>query len=286
MKILKKIVFIFFCFALTGQVLTGYAIAADTQKSSPSRLDKRFRTFFYKPDEVYEYTGYYGMPSRIDLDPAEKILTIAMGDPSAWMLNPVGFRLFLKPVKFDAQTYMSIITTKRIYYFELYAKEAEGIKDPNLIFATKFVYPEGNIELPNNQDSEIIQVEEDSEELNKDSTVPDPKTDSDKLNFNYTISGSKFISPIEIFDDGEFTYLKFKAMNGEQPAIFQVMPDGNEALINFRITNGYTVVEMVTSRFTLRYGNLVACVYNESMPIEEVIPMKEVRSNSKFLGIF
>ncbi len=282
MKVLRKIIPVF---TLICIFIAVPCFAVDTQKSTPSRLDKRFRTFFYKPDEVYEYTGYYGMPSRIDLDPAEKILTIAMGDPSAWMLNPVGFRLFLKPVKFDAQTYMSIITTKRIYYFELYAKEAEGIKDPNLIFATKFVYPEGNIEIPDNQDSEIIQVEAD-EEPNKDNTVPDPKTDSANLNFNYTISGSKFISPVEIFDDGEFTYIKFKAMNGEQPAIFQVMPDGNEALINFRITNGYTVVEMVTSRFTLRYGNLVACVYNESMPMEEVIPMKEVRSNSKFLGIF
>ncbi len=279
---MKNFCKIFILVIIFGFCQNSYA-QHQNQKSVPSPVDKRLRTFFYKPDAVYEYTGYYGMPARIDLDPAEKILTIAMGDTTAWMINPVGFRLFLKPVKFDAQTYMSIITNKRIYYFELYAKELEGLNDPNIVYATKFIYPEGNLDIPNQTgDSEIIQVED--EEQAED--FPDPVRDSNKLNFNYTISGSKVISPLEVFDDGEFTYLKFKPVNGEQPAIFQVMPDGNEALINFRITKGYTVIEMVGSRFTLRFGGEVACIYNESMPMSEIVPMNGERTGKKFFGLF
>ncbi|MDX1948948.1 MAG: TrbG/VirB9 family P-type conjugative transfer protein [Rickettsiales bacterium] len=274
----KFLLFFFLIFALNANAQHA------NQKSVPSAVDKRLRTFFYKPDAVYEYTGYYGMPSRIDLDPTEKILTIAMGDTTAWMINPVGFRLFLKPVKFDAQTYMSIITNKRIYYFELYAKELEGLNDPNIVYATKFIYPEGNLEIPNQTgDSEIIQVQD---EIEAAEDFPDPVRDANKLNFNYTISGSKVISPLEVFDDGEFTYLKFKPVNGEQPAIFQVMPDGNEALINFRIMKGYTVIEMVGSRFTLRFGGEVACIYNESMPMSEIVPMNGERTGEKFFGLF
>ncbi len=269
-------------------LLTSFsANAQKAEKSFNGPNDKRFKTFIYKPDTVFEYTGYYGVPSRIDLDPTEKILTIAMADTTSWKIEPVGFRLFLKPVKFDAQTYMSIITTKRIYYFELYSAEATGIKDPNLVFAAKFIYPEGNVDIPSSEDAEVMQFDDiDNKNDDEHKEVPDPIKQAGMLNFNYSVTGSKVISPLEVFDDGEFTYFRFKGIGGEVPAIFQVMPDGNEALINFRVKEGYTIIEMVTSQFTLRYGNLVACVFNETMPLEQVVPMKEVRDNKKFLGIF
>lgn len=279
----------FFIYILLLVLFTSFSSHAQkSEKSFNGPNDKRFKTYIFKPDSVYEYTGYYGVPSRIDLDPSEKILTIAMGDTSSWKIEPVGFRLFLKPIKFDAQTYMSIITTKRIYYFELYSAEASGIKDPNLVFAAKFIYPEGNIEIPSTEEAEIMQFD-DADEANNagdHDEVPDPTKQGAMLNFSYSVTGSKFISPLEVFDDGEFTYFRFKGLGGELPAIFQVMPDGNEALINFRVKEGYTVVEMITSQYTLRYGNQVACVFNEAMPMEQVVPMKEVRDNRKFLGIF
>jgi type IV secretory pathway VirB9-like protein len=63
------------------------------------------------------------------------------------------------------------------------------------------------------------------------------------------------------------------------------MPDGNEALINFRVTEGYIIMEMVTSQITLRHGGMVACVFNDSMPMPKV-QIKDKNKGTSFFGIF
>jgi type IV secretion system protein VirB9 len=66
-----------------------------------------------------------------------------------------------------------------------------------------------------------------------------------------------------------FTYFKFKTKNAEVPAFFMVDSDGNEALVNYRVSGEYIVIERVTSQYTLRNGTDVVCVFNESMPLEK-----------------
>jgi type IV secretion system protein VirB9 len=204
-----------------------------------------------------------------------------MGDATGWQLNQNGSTLFLKPTQVDAITNMVIITNKRTYYFEMYSKEAEGIDDPELVFATKFNYTDINSQSTSANTGFMDLTGGGVEEK---SYVPDPAKNKKGLNLNYTMSGSKEISPLEVFDDGEFTYFKFADINADYPAIFQVLPDGNEALINFRVSdNKYVVVERVTSQFTLRFGNQLACVFNESRPLERV---KKKKDNTSFFGIF
>lgn len=248
------------------------------QKSTPVPGDKRIRQYIYQPDTVYSFTGHYGYQSRIDLDPNEEILTITLGDSTRWSITPVGHRLFIKPIEFDATTNMTIITSKRIYYFELYAEEADSIDDTEIVFAARFIYgSDGGAGSDQNSFMEFDYEEE--------SLIPDLEKDANKLNFNYTVTGSRYISPLEVFDNGEFTFFRFKDINADLPAIFQVLPDGNEALINFKKNEGYIIIEMVTSQFTLRYGNQVACIFNESMPIEKPT-IKKDDSNKSFFGIF
>lgn len=254
-------------------------MSSATQKSTAVPSDSRIRQYIYQPDTVYSYTGHYGYQSRIDLDPNEEILTIALGDSTRWRINSVGHRLFIKPIEFDATTNMTIITSKRIYYFELYAEEAESIEDKDLVFAVKFIYGADDSSM-NDQDS-FMQLSYDEE-----NQVPDVKKQADSLNFNYTVTGSRYISPLEVFDNGEFTYFRFKDINADLPAIFQVMPDGNESLVNFRSAEGYIIIEMVTSQFTLRYGNQVACIFNETRPLEKPNINKKDDKNTSFFGIF
>ena len=72
------------------------------------------------------------------------------------------------------------------------------------------------------------------------------------------------IEPLQVFDDGEFTYFKFRDINADIPGIFLVHDDHSEALINYRIAGRYVVVERVAGRFTLRYGKSFICVFNET----------------------
>ena len=253
--------------------------AYSAEKSQSINSDRKLRAYNYQPNTVYEYTGFLKIASRIDLDPNENILSITMGDQTGWQINPVGNKIFLKPIEVDANTNMTIITDKRTYYFEMYSKEAEGLDDPDISFASSFNYPDAGENGMANPDFMDF-----SSEIEVKDYVPDVNENAANLNMSYTMSGDKQISPIQVFDDGEFTYFKFKDVNADYPAIFQVLPDGNEALINFRVSrNGYVVVEMVTSQFTLRFGNQMACVFNEKMPLQRG---KKKDDDTSFFGIF
>jgi type IV secretion system protein VirB9 len=216
----------------------------------PLATDPRIKVVAWAPNEVIKYTGYYRVQTSWEFAPDEEIATISMGDSMAWMLNPIGNRLWIKPIEQDATTNMTIITNKRTYLIELHAAEAKGIDDKNVTWVLRFIYP--------SDDTGFTNTGLDA--------VPDLQTeDLSKYNFRYTISGSEDISPIRIFDDGEFTFFEFRDKNGELPAFYQVDSQNNESLINYRTRGPYIVVERVAARFTLRHGNSVACVFNEAM---------------------
>lgn len=220
-----------------------------TRESRPIQIDHRVRTMVYQPDEVYKFLGHYGYQSSIEFAKDESILTISMGDSTAWMLNPSGNRLFLKPLEQDATTNMTLITNKRVYLFELHARETADIDDKDMIFILRFIYNGvGGNDLGTYIDS-----------------VPVPDlSEPGRYNFSYTISGDEDIAPVRIFDDGEFTYFEFRGTNTEVPAFFLVDKNGNESIVNYRTRGNYIVLERVAPKLTLRHGSSIVCVFNEA----------------------
>ena len=244
-------------------VMASLAVCAPAlalQSPRPVATDSRIRTVRYSANEVYQFLGHYSYQSAIEFEPGENIQTVSVGDSTGWMINPSGNRLFLKPIDQNALTNMTVITDKRSYLFELHAEETKDIRDKNLVFSYRFIYPQSDASA---LDFSVME------------SVPDIEKEPEKFNFNYTIRGSSVIEPIRIFDDGRFTYFEFRDKNAEIPAFFRVDVAGNEELINFRKRENYIVVERVASRFTLRRGADIICIYNESMPMPNTpIPEK------------
>ncbi len=237
-------------------------IAYALQKAKPIATDNRIRTFVYNPNEVYVVLGHFRYQTSIEFEKDEAIRTVSLGDSTGWQISPQGARIFLKPIEKDATTNMTVITDKRTYFFELYAAEASDIRDENLVFTIRFIY--GN----NGSGNETLKIftPEITPEKANESFKPD-LSKPENYNFNYTLSGSEVISPVKVFDDGEFTFFQFRDKNGVIPAFFEVNSEGKEALINYRMLDDYVVVERVTSQFTLRNGDEVVCVFNELKPL-------------------
>ena len=126
------------------------------------------------------------------------------------------------------------------------------IRDPDMVFNVKFLYPD--------------EEEEGHIQTFANSSVSGPNlSHPEKLNFNYFLSGSEEIAPIKIFDDGEFTYLQFREKNGEIPAIFAVDEDLYESMVNFHLSpsdSNLIVIEQVFHKLTLRSGKKISCVFN------------------------
>lgn len=244
---------------LLYSMLFCYSDAFGLAYSRPIGNEKRIKIINYMPNTVIKFVGHYMYHSIIEFSPDENIKTITMGVSGGWQMHPAANRIFLKPINEEnSTTNMTVITDKRMYFFEMHAEYATGINDPNLAFITKFLYPQAMDNSPGSGGGGAAVVS-----INQGSYAPD-LTKPDKYNFQYKISGpANRIEPIMIFDDNEFTYFKFRNINAEVPAIFLVNEQNDEELLNYRVFAGYIVVERVHDRFTLRMGKDALCVFNE-----------------------
>ncbi len=255
---------IFVLFLLATIVWNAYA---DEQIARSIATSPHIKLMNYSKNNIHKYVGFYGYQSSIIFAADEVIDTISMGVSTGWQLEPKGNRLFIKPsTEGYTDTNATIITNKRVYHFKLYAKEAEGLDDPEIAYEVRLQYPNDDIV---NSDTRII-----SEITKGNPEIPDISS-ATNINFNYTVSGSDYIKPIKVFDYQGFTYLEFKDTNADLPAIFLVDSEGYESLINFRVRGNYIIIERVAAKFTLRNGSDIACLTNHEIPYHYKKPKKK-----------
>ena len=257
---------------LTILVFYSYLLPSNGRSAQLPRYlgsERKFRSYIYNPNELYRYFGHYTYQGFIEFSAGETISTISMGNPTLWLVETLDNRIFLKPVGEDnSETNMTVLTNKRVYHFELVAKEAKGLGDKDLIFVVKFAYPD-------DKDKNLVEFAK-----TPPSDEPDMR-DLSSYNFNYQYTGEKTIAPSKVFDDGIFTYFQFNSRNSEVPAIYAVDSEGFESLVNYRITGTYMVVEKVAPQYSLRNGSDIVCVYNMETYINGKIRRSTVMPNDK-----
>lgn len=244
---LNKIRYVVYALCIFAAPLDVFAL----RESQPLSIDSRLRVMVYNPNDVFKFVGFYGYESSVVFASDETIDSITIGDSVPWQIVPNGNRLFIKPIDNDAITNLTVITSKRVYHFELHAKHAKTIEDPDLIFSVKFLYPD-------DEDGSGSAIQQFDDSVNVDLDI-----DPDKVNTKYSVSGSDQVLPIKVFDDGEKTYFQFRENAQELPAIFLVNSDRTEGIVNYNISGKYLVVHTVAQRFSLRKGSIVGCVFND-----------------------
>ncbi len=218
--------------------------------------DARVKTVIYHPDQVYEITTAFGVATTIEFAKGEEVTGVSLGDPSVWQIVPVGHTLNVKPIGLSPDTNLTVWTTERLYLFHLKTlppaiennevQKAHAKQD--LLYLLKFIYQ-------NNQHfTEPVELRDFKHSFN-------PAC----INEDYSIYGNKKIAPHFICDDGQFTYLQFDPLQ-ERPALFMVDEYGKEHALNTRQQDTFHVVTRIAAQFTLRHGELVSSVFNESAP--------------------
>lgn len=251
-KVLKKIslsILTFCCLNTSIHITFGEILPRSIS------TDNRIKVVNYSENNIIKITGYYGMQTTIQLSKDEKVSTISLGDTTGWQIHSVGSIIFLKPIEFDADTNMTLVTNKRIYFIDLKAEEVNAKNKGEVAYNIRFVYHdefESNTSINDN----TLDLSEPGEDLNH----------PEKYNYNYLISGDVDIAPMKIFDDGKLTFVQFSNQIKDIPAIFAVDDNLHEHLINFipsKSKPNLIIVEQVFNKLTLRLGNKVLCVYNE-----------------------
>lgn len=229
-------------------MLSTHAYAA--QEPVPSKGDPRIRTVDYDPNNVVTIYGKVGASTMILFEPDEQLIDMVSGDTDAWQAASTRRRngVFVKPAVKAPATNIQIITNKRAYNFDM---RLATQKEPGYL-TVRFRYPAAE----QAADAKVRAVERIKALLEQGGPV---------LNRSYTVQGAGELSPVDAWDDGSVTYLRFPH-RGQVPAIYAAASggDGLERVENVTVASDGTVeVHAVRRKFVLRSGSLVACIFNE-----------------------
>ena len=248
-----------------GLVLSAAGAAWAEQLPMEGPQDPRIRTVVYSPRDVVKIEATYGYHTVIELAESEVISSLVIGDSVAWIAqqSEAGNRIFLKPKEANAATNLTVITNRRTYSFALQAKRSKGTSQ--MTWRLRFEYP----------DDEALEQERLG--LQRAAFVnPGSGAGPLRWNFDYSYGGSDSLRPAQLFDDGEFTYFRFKE-GAELPAVFAVDEQKSESLVNSRISGEYLVVHRIGKQFSLRSGGRVTCIFNEAWDAEKSRPVNAPR---------
>ncbi len=212
--------------------------------------DPRAKVVSFNPNQVYPLKASYLVSTDIIFGSDENVNAddIHLGDASSWDVQTNRNHLYIKAKKLDAAGNLNVTTNKYAYHFVLNVSDPASHAGDEVLFM-KFLYP------THGSDERHLALEM--------ATVPkDTCLDKSKYNMQYSFTGDCEQAPVRACDDGIFTYFKFKP-HVELPAIFMVLPDRKETVVNYRIENGYVVVERIGKAFTLRNGDVITSVYND-----------------------
>lgn len=241
-KIIKYVVF-------TLSALSSLTIQAEIK---PTRLitDSRIKVVNYSPNQVVKIYARFGYALTIELERGEYIVNSAgFGKDGGWSLSATKFdnKLIIKPMIKNAETNLNFSTNRgREYTLMLVPTNDQH----HQTFRVRFQYPKLNF-------AQIFSSRRHTSNLI--SGFGNPK----QVNEQYSFYGDKSIAPISVKDNGRFTLIKFRP-NTPIPAILAVdLKTRKESVINFRVQDGYVVIEGVNAQYTLRYGEQVTCLFND-----------------------
>jgi type IV secretion system protein VirB9 len=224
-------------FALTG-LHGGFCYAESVPRHVAA--DNHVKVVMYDPNNVVTLKGCYGYQTQITFSPNEVVQSVSIGDSLAWQAIPVNNNLFIKPVA-ESKTNMTVLTNTNSYSFQLDSIDAKT----KPTYKLQFTYPDGGYDAAGM--------------TNAVATV-----DPTKLNWKYSFTGDRSLVPIEAFDNGQFTYFKFKKDGMSHiPSIFIVDKERKETLVNYHMQGDYMVIHDVAKQFTFREGESVTSIYND-----------------------
>ncbi len=211
---------------------------AESNPRSGSR-DSRVRIATYIEGQVYRLRVSLTHVTSVEFGEGETIRSIIAGDTEGFQLDGVpGGRAFaVKPLARGVHTNITVYTNRRSYYFNV--TEAPS----PTFYVVQFRYP-------------------------KDRARPTNAVAQKAPNYNYAASELSEITPTAVWDDGTFTYFRFRP-NAPVPAIFQYSAGRERSVNSQRTEDGVLRVSGVNQRWVLRLGDIIICIQENTATARE-----------------
>ncbi|MDO5693672.1 MAG: P-type conjugative transfer protein TrbG [Pseudomonadota bacterium] len=190
----------------------------------------------------------------VELEAGETVNKVDAGDPVRWSISPsiVGeganrtVYVIIKPKSDEAGlfTNLKIATNRRMYDLDIFSVSGE-----QFVRQIAFSYPENDQRAWEAQ--RVAMAKEDAIV-----TADLPSVGVERLNFNYSLDGDYPHRPVRVFDDGDKTYIQMGVdfRTQEAPVLVLIGSDGKEQLVNYRLKNGYFMVDKIFEKAALLVG--------------------------------
>lgn len=211
--------------------------AAAQVSPQPAGGDPHLQRVDYDAGQIVQLRGSPGYQMMIELSPDEQIQSVAIGDSGAWQatVNKEGDRLFLKPAQADVSTNMTVVTSVRVYNFDL---TSLGGPTADMPYTVQFRYPAVKAAI---DDGQYVDVAAATRRISR-----------------YSVSGDRRLRPSAMTNDGQHTFITWPR-TVPIPAVYAEDGRGNEVLVNGMMgMDDVYVVDGVPDRLTFRIDDDVA----------------------------
>lgn len=217
--------------------------------------DSRIVRYTYSPDIIFRI---YSMPmthTHIELGEDEGLKeTPVAGDTLQWRISGGPRHLYVKPVRDDIQTSLTVVTNRRTYQFQLLSSKKK------LYQKVSFDYPDRAEEIRLMQDRANAAEKDRLNEQILSEVRPE------QLDFHFTIDGETPFKPIVAYTDGKFTFLRLPDTQ-DCPVVFLMDDNDKPTLINYRVKTNMIIVERLARKLLLKLGEKETSVrYTGKLP--------------------
>lgn len=284
-----------------GQAL---AARVDSAQPSLPADSTRIKELTYGESNVYVIRTKYGYQTNIVFDQKEEIETISVGDRSLWQIIPAGNRLFIRPMTDNIATNMTLLTNKRSYEFDLKSvgeKNETNIyvarftypdKQNTMPMTSAMMDSISPIAYPVRDDEAISPMPKQPASGNQQHVLrppPSPVTKANAVvekteqpvsaagnkksvdllpahaNYSYTYAGPDELAPLQVYDDGKNTFIKYNAIGQTAPSAFIIGENGKESPVSSSVQGSSLIIDGVAGELALREDGGEIRVYNESL---------------------
>lgn len=250
---------------LAAALAAGPALADQVPRSAGAHPN--VRTVPYNPLNVVRVVATPTTSTQIVFAPDEEVTQVSVGDDAAWLVEPTGNMVFVKPAEVRAPTNATVVTrradgSRRSYQLRLVAARAGGGDadgEGGATFALAFTYP-GDAAAARSaaaQRNAALGLERAAQQRLALAWADGPR------NWRYVAQGSAMLEPTSVSDNGRVTAFRFPG-NMRLPTIYTVAPDGSETVVPTQQVGDVTVVQTTAQQFVLRDGREALRIVNQA----------------------
>ena len=256
-NISRKVMFSLLAFALSASVFANDTSAETSVTGSKNvqffddvivsgkqqGINRTNAIYDYTDNSIYEIYARKNYLTTLRLQEGEKIQFFAGGDTERWAIEESqggkGNRpiVFIKPSieedEDDMLTNIIIVTDRHMYFLNI------QLSDEKYNPLVEWRYP---------NEARIIR------EAQERNTTVIGTDDLTKLNYGYNWNRNSVLSPMQVFDNGEHTFIVLKDRTKEMPAIYVKGVDGQISFVTPKINGKYITIDRVTEEITLEIG--------------------------------